>query len=105
MFSNDWHLVTGEEEMAKEFNNYFSNVFTVEDADNIPDPVIVHAGKYTLIIIGSAEPEVEAKLKEMSLTSRQALAASCPKSQCCIGKCRPAPLPDLQQNLTGVLGY
>ena len=49
--------------MAREFNNYFSNVFTVEDVDNIPDPVIVHAGENTNTDIDCAEPEVEAKLK------------------------------------------
>ena len=51
--------------MARLFNNYFSNVFTVEDVDNIPDPVIVHAGENTIIDIDCAEPEVEAKLKEL----------------------------------------
>ena len=51
--------------MAREFNTYFSNVFTVEDIDNIPDPVIVHAGENTLTDIDCAEPEVEAKLKEL----------------------------------------
>ena len=34
--------------MARKFNTYFSNVFTVEDIDNIPDPVIVHAGDNAL---------------------------------------------------------
>ena len=65
VFSIDGHLLTNDEEMAREFNTYFSNVFTVEDIDNIPDPVIVHAGENTLTDIDCAEPEVEAKLKEL----------------------------------------
>ena len=51
--------------MAREFNNYFSNDFTVEGEDNIPDPVIVYAGENNLTDIDCAEPEVEAKLKEL----------------------------------------
>ena len=65
VFSADGHLLTNDEEMAREFNTYFINVFTVEDIDNIPDPVIVHAGENTLTDINCAEPEVEAKLKEL----------------------------------------
>ena len=72
VFSVDGHLLTNDEEMAREFNTYFSNIFTVGDIDNIPDPVIVHAGENTLTDIDCAKPEVEAKLKE--------LTASCPKS-------------------------
>ena len=47
LFSSDRHMVTDDGERAREFNNYFSNVFRVEDVDNIPDPVIVHAGENT----------------------------------------------------------
>ena len=47
-FSTEEYSVTDDEEMDREFNNYFSNVFTIEDVDNIPDPVIVHAGENTL---------------------------------------------------------
>ena len=65
VFSADGHLLTNDEEMDWEFNTYFSNVFTVEDIDNIPDPVIVHAAENTLTDIDCAEPEVEAKLKEL----------------------------------------
>ena len=65
VFSVDGHLLTNDEEMAREFNNYFSNVFTVEDVDNISDPVIVHTGNNTLTDIDYAKPEVEAKLKEL----------------------------------------
>ena len=61
------HLLTNGKEIAIEFNTYFSNVFTVEDIDNIPDPSIVHAGENTLTDIDCAEPEVEAKLKELKL--------------------------------------
>ena len=64
VFSSDGHFVTDGEVMARELNNYFSNVFTVEDVDNIPDPVIVHAGENTLTNIDCALHEVEAKLKE-----------------------------------------
>ena len=65
VFSVDGYLLTNDENMAREFNTYFSNVFTVEDIDNIPDLVIVHAGENTLTDIDCAEPEVEAKLKEL----------------------------------------
>ena len=65
VFSVDGHLLTNDGEMAREFNTYFSNVFTVEDIDNIPDPAIVHAGENNLTDIDCAEPEVEAKLKEL----------------------------------------
>ena len=41
----------------------FSNVFIVEGVDNIPDPVIVHAGENTLTDKECAKPEVEAKLQ------------------------------------------
>ena len=44
---------------------YFSNDLTDEDVDNIPDPVIVHAGENTITEIDCAKPEVEAKLKEL----------------------------------------
>lgn len=65
VFSSDGHLVTDDEGMAREFNTYFSNVFTVEDEDNIPDPVIVHGDENTLTDIDCSEPEVELKLKEL----------------------------------------
>ena len=61
VFSTDGHLLANDEEMANEFNKYFSNVFTVEDEHT--HPVIVHAGENTLTDIDCAEPEVEAKLK------------------------------------------
>ena len=57
--------MTNDEEMAREFNNYFSNVFTVEDVDNIHDPDIIHAGENTITDIDCAKPEVEAKLEEL----------------------------------------
>ena len=65
MFSSDGHLVINDEEITREFNNYFSNVFTVEDVDNIPDPLIVHAGENTLTDIDCAQPVVGAKLKKL----------------------------------------
>ena len=46
MFSSDGDFVT-DEEMAREFNTYISIVFTVEDVDYIPDPIIVHASENT----------------------------------------------------------
>ena len=57
VFSSDGHLVTDDEEMAREFINYISNVITVEDVNNIPVPVIVHAGENPLTDIDCAEPE------------------------------------------------
>ena len=65
MFFSDGHLVTDDKEMAREFNNYIGNVFTVKDVDNIPDPVIVHAGGNIITDIDCAEPKVEEKLKEL----------------------------------------
>ena len=55
VFSTDGYLLTNDVEMAREFNNYFSNVFTVEDVDNKPDPVIVQAGENTITDIDCAE--------------------------------------------------
>ena len=52
----DGHLLTNDEEMVREFNNYFSNVFIVDDVDNIPDPVIVHAVENTITDIDCVEP-------------------------------------------------
>ena len=43
VFSSDGHLVTDDKEIARALNIYFSNVFTVEDVDFIPDPAIVHS--------------------------------------------------------------
>ena len=40
-------------------------MFLLYDVDNIPDPVIVHAGENILTGIDCAEPEAEAKLKEL----------------------------------------
>ena len=67
VFSSDayGHLVTDDEDMAREYNNCSSNVFTVKDVDNLPDPVIVHASENTLTDINCAKTEVEAKLKEL----------------------------------------
>ena len=82
VFSVDGHLLTIDEEMAREFNTYFSNVFTVEDIDNIPDPVIVHAGENTLTNIDCAEPEVEAKLKELNPDKAAGSDGFLPKVPC-----------------------
>ena len=65
VFSFDGHLLTNDEEMAREFNNYFSNVFTVEEENNITDPVIVHAGENTITDIDCSKREVQAKLKDL----------------------------------------
>ena len=61
---------TDDEEIAREFNAYFSNVSTVEDVDDIPDPVIVYTGESTSTDIDYTEPEVEAKLKKLSFLSK-----------------------------------
>ena len=66
MFSSDRHLVTDGEEMAREFNTYFSNAFNVEDVDNIPDADIVHARENTLTDIDCSESEIKAKLKKLA---------------------------------------
>ena len=63
LFSSDGHFVTNDEEMAREFNNYIVNVFTVEYVDNIPDPVIIHAGENSLTDVDCAE--TEAKLNKL----------------------------------------
>ena len=55
-------LVTSDRDIATEFNNYFSSVFTVENLDNLPDPVVVHAGD-TLRSIDCHKPEILEKLK------------------------------------------
>ena len=51
--------------MARKFSTYFSNLLTVEDVDDKPDPVIAHAVENTLTDIDCSEPEVEANLKEL----------------------------------------
>ena len=61
MFSSDGHLVTDDEEMPRGFNTNFSNIFTVDDVDNIPDPAIVYAGENTLTDNDCAKLEVVAK--------------------------------------------
>ena len=95
VFSSDGHFVTDDEEMARELNNYFSNVFTVEDVDNISDPAIVHAGENILTDIDCAEPEVEEKLKELKPDKAAVSDAFCQSSQGCSEWSGPAPLTDL----------
>ena len=87
-FSDGW-LVTDYEEMARELNNYNRNVFTVEDIDNIPELVIIHSSKNMLTDIDCAEPEIEAKLKELKHYKAPASDGFFAKGL--------APLPDLQQ--------
>ena len=99
MFPSDRLLVTDGEKMAREFNNYFSNVFFVEDVDNIPDLVIVHAGENTLTGIDFAEPNVEAELNELKPDKAVALTALTQSPQGCTGWHGPAPLSDLQTYL------
>jgi hypothetical protein len=39
LINQDKELITGEREMATEFNKFFSSVFTQENFQNIPEPV------------------------------------------------------------------
>ena len=56
MFSSDKHLVTDVEEISREFNSYFSNIFTVSYVNNIPGTVIAHASENTLTDFDFSEP-------------------------------------------------
>ena len=63
-------MVTNDGEMAREFNNLFSNVFTVEDS-TVEDVFSNALTVFTVLLprqdIDCAEPEVEAKVKELKL--------------------------------------
>ena len=50
--------------LRKDTCNYFASVFTVENMNNLPDPVVVHAGD-TLRSIDCHEPEILEKLKHL----------------------------------------
>ena len=45
VLSDNGQLVTSDRDIATKFNNYFSSVFTLENINNIPNPVVVHAGE------------------------------------------------------------
>ena len=64
VLSDNGQLVTNNRDIATKFNNYFSSVFTVENMNNLPDSVAVHAGD-TLRSIDCHEPEILEKLKEL----------------------------------------
>ena len=64
VLSDNGQLLTSDRDIATEFNNYFSSVFTVENMNNIPDPVVVHAGD-TLRSIDCHEPGILEKLKDL----------------------------------------
>ena len=55
VLSDNGQLVTNNRDIATKFNNYFSSVFTVENMDNLPNLVAVHAGD-TLRSIDCHEP-------------------------------------------------
>ena len=57
-------LVTGNAEMAREFNEYFANVFTVETAD-VPPPVLQYEGADQLDDVNLAEEEVKEHLARL----------------------------------------
>ena len=58
-------LVTSSAGIAREFNRYFTSVFTVEDVRNIPAPVIVYDGVEVLDEIRCSEPEIAAKIGDL----------------------------------------
>ena len=57
-------MKTDDEEMAREFNIYFGNVFTAEDVDNISRHDNILACEITLTDIDCNEPKIEAKLED-----------------------------------------
>ena len=65
VLAGDGSLVTSSAGIAREFNSYFSGVFTVEDVSHIPDPVVVYDGPNTLDETVVTPAEVEAKLREL----------------------------------------
>ena len=62
--SDAGHLVTSNPDIAREFNSYFSSVFTVEDG-NIPAPVISYDGEDALRQVRCTELEVVAKIRAL----------------------------------------
>ena len=44
LLGNVVRFLSSDRKIATEFNNYFLSVFTVEYVNNLPDPVVVHAG-------------------------------------------------------------
>ena len=43
VLSDNGQLVTSNRDIATEFNNYFSSVFTAENINNILDPVVANS--------------------------------------------------------------
>ena len=65
VMSDTGSLVTSSVGIAREFNNYFTSVFTVENAENIPAPVLIYDGEDTLDEIRCNEPEIVAKIRSI----------------------------------------
>lgn len=63
VLDNDGALVTSSVGIAREFNEYFSSVFTVEDNDALPEPVVVYDGDDILEEITVTAPMVAAKIE------------------------------------------
>lgn len=66
VMSDDGTLVTNNADIAREFNEYFSSVFTVEDLHEVPEPVIVYDDVNTLNEIRCTVPEIVAKIGELN---------------------------------------
>jgi len=62
--SSNGELVTEKLDIAREFNEYFSSVFTVEQA-GLPDPVVVYRGDEPLVDAVFTEEEVLEKLAHL----------------------------------------
>lgn len=65
VMSDAGNLVTSNAGIAREFNSYFTSVFTVEDVVNIPAPVVVYDGLDTLSEIRCTVPEIVAKIGDL----------------------------------------
>ena len=63
VFSDGGDLVTEDYAIARELNDYFASVFTMEDVEDVPDPVLHGGRSESLVSIDCHGPEVEAKLK------------------------------------------
>jgi len=62
--SSDGELVTEKLDIAREFNEYFSSVFTVEQ-NGLPDPVVVYCGDEPLVDAVFSQEEVLKKLTHL----------------------------------------
>ena len=75
VLSDNGQLVPNNRDIATEFNNYFSSVFAVENMNNLPDSVVMHAGDI-FRSIDCHEPEILTKLKDLKPDKALAQMAS-----------------------------